>query len=98
MQPIKEIISSWRGSPTTAQIVKAEVAKRYGDDEARSFSPLNSCMTFRRWIQYGYRVRKGEKAIKSYTILEKKDELGNVISTYPKSVSLFHRLQVDPIA
>ena len=98
MQQIKEIISSWRGSPTTAQMVKEEVARRYGEDEAKSFSPFTSCMTFRRWQQFGFRVRKGEKAIRSITYIEKKDENGEVISTFPRNVFLFHKCQVDPIA
>lgn len=98
MESIKSIIkSTYRGSLATAKTVKEEIARRWGEEEAKLFDPFTSCMTFRKWREYGFSVRKGEKAIRSFTIIEKKDELGNTIGTYPKSVALFHRLQVDPI-
>ncbi len=98
MESINQVISAYRGSPTTAKMVKEEIARRYGEDEASKYNPYTSCLTFRRWLQYGYRVRKGERAIRSITYLEEKDKLGNIINTYPKGVALFHRLQVEPVS
>jgi len=61
------------------------------------YDPLHNCLTFRQWLKAGYVVRRGEKAIKSVTIVEKKDEKGEVIKKYPKSVFLFFQTQVEPL-
>jgi ribosomal protein L14E/L6E/L27E len=54
-------------------------------------------MPFSWWIKQGYAVKKGSKALKSVTIVEVTDDEGKVIRTFPRSVNLFHRKQVEPI-
>lgn len=45
----------------------------------------------------GYQVKKGEKALKSFIIIEKKDKDGTVVRKYPKRVNLFYIKQVEQV-
>lgn len=40
-------------------------------------------------------MKKGEKALKSITLIEKKNEKGEVVQKYPKTVNLFYVRQVE---
>jgi cell division protein FtsX len=92
-----EIKSNWTGSESTFNLVKKQIAQRWGDDEANRYNPKENCLTFNQWLKNGYLVRKGEKALKSFVIVEKKDkETGKVIEKTPKSINLFYELQVEP--
>ena len=94
-----EIKSNWTGSESTFNLVKKQIAQRWGDDEANRYNPKENCLTFNQWLKNGYLVRKGEKALKSFVIVEKKDkETGKVIEKTPKSINLFYELQVEPKA
>jgi len=89
--------SNWTGSESTLNLVKKQIAQRWGDDEAERYNPKENCLTFKGWLKNGYIVKKGEKAIKSFVIVEKKDkETGKVIEKTPKSINLFYELQVEP--
>jgi len=90
-----ELTSIYKGG-NTAQYVKDEIRSRFGEKEAEEYDPLKNCFTFSRWKQEGYRVKKGEKAIRSYTIITKEDEKGNK-ETYKKRCYLFAKCQVEPI-
>ena len=93
-------LALWRGSINTADAVRKEIAKRYGEDEAAKYNPLANCFTFKTWKAKGYFVKKGEKAIRSVTFIEEKDpnakegEQSEVIK-YPKTVYLFYIKQVE---
>ena len=91
------IQSNWTGSETTSNIVRKQIFDRWGAEEADKYDPKSNCLTFRSWINNGYRVKKGEKAIKSYIVIEKKDKEVEVISKYPKSINLFYIKQVEKI-
>ena len=54
-----------------------------------------NALTFTKWAILGYRVKKGERAIRSITFVEKKDEEGNVIRRFKRVVCLFYYLQVE---
>jgi hypothetical protein len=63
---------------------------------------LTNCFTIRTWNALGYRVKKGEKAIRSLTYVEGKDPTADTDEeeetdtvTYPKTVYLFYRIQVE---
>ena len=89
--------SNWTGSEITSNLVKKQIAQRWGDSEAEKYNPKENCLTFQGWLKNGYVVRQGEKAIKSFVIVEKKDkETGKVIEKSPKSINLFYELQVEP--
>jgi len=92
--------SIWRGSGRTMAIVMTEIARRWGEDEAKNYHPSVNCFTFQGWNNRGYRVKKGEKAIKSITFvsMSKADpkDPGKVDSWQsPRTVNLFYHLQVE---
>ena len=90
-------ISEWRGSLETADHVRQEIAKRWGEEEASKYNPLANCFTFRTWLAKGYSVKKGEKGILSFTVKEVPTEEDGkiVIKRYYKKVYLFYILQVE---
>ena len=89
--------SNWTGSENTFNLVHKQIAERWGDEEAERYNPKENCLTFRKWLLNGYIVRKGEKAIKSFVIIEKTDKkTGEVIERLPKTINLFYEKQVEP--
>lgn len=89
--------SNWTGSENTSDLVRKQIAKRWGEDEAKRYNPFVNCFTFNGWLKNGYVVRKDEKAIKSFIIVEKKDKkTGAVVERRPKTIYLFFDLQVEP--
>ena len=104
LQQQLKTVAHWRGSAKTADAVREEIARRWGDDEAAKYDPLTNCFTIRTWNALGYQVKKGEKAIRSLTYVEGKDQTENAadeddeepeVRTYPKTVYLFYRIQVE---
>ena len=90
----------WRGSEKTADQVREEIARRYGEEEAEEYDPDTNCFTLPTWNRLGYRVRKGEKAIRSMTLIEEKDPDAKEgeeteVHKYPKAVYLFYIRQVE---
>jgi hypothetical protein len=97
-------LAHWRGSQQTADAVREEIARRWGDKEAEKYDPLTNCFTIGTWNQLGYRVKKGEKAIRSVTYVEGTDQPDidddaeddePEVRTYRKPVYLFYRTQVE---
>jgi N-terminal domain of anti-restriction factor ArdC len=104
LQQQLKTLAHWRGSAKTADAVREEIARRWGDAEAKQYNPLTNCFTIQTWNRLGYRVKKGEKAIRSITYVEAKDQAGTNtedqeeeqdVRTYPKTVYLFYRTQVE---
>ncbi len=102
MQPA----AHWRGSEKTADAVRDEIAKRWGAAEAAQYDPTKNCFTLQTWNKLGYRVKKGEKAIRSITYVEVKDNgsteekdkpagEAHEVHKYPKTVYLFYKTQVE---
>ena len=89
--------SSYKGSVKTYELVKEQILARYGEEEALRYDPYLLARTYRQWLKIGYRVRKGEKALKSTTFVEKRDDNGELIKRYPKKINLFYELQVEKI-
>lgn len=96
----QQTMALWRGSEKTAEQVREEIARRYGEKEAENYDPQVNCFTLPTWNKLGFTVRKGEKAIRSVTLIEKEDpdqqegeEPG--VHKYPKTVYLFYIKQVE---
>ncbi len=89
--------TSYRGSEETYKHIRDQIAERYGEEEATHYEPLFNCRSHHSWQQLGYIVKRGEKAFHMVTIIETKDEAGNVIKKYPRSIPLFYYLQTEPI-
>lgn len=94
---MSEALSNYRGSANTAAMVLGEITKRW-PAEASQYDPFQNCLPFRKWSELGFKVKKGEKSIRSITYIEKKDENGNTLRSYPRTVHLFYKTQVEPIA
>ena len=90
-------LSSYHGSARTAQAVRDEIARRWGAAEADKYDPFRNCLTLRRWGSLGYRVRKGERSIRSITIIEEKDDSGAVVRKHARTVHLFYERQVEKV-
>ena len=90
-------LSTWKGSASTALMVVKQIESRWGFEKAKEYNPAKNCFTFAHWKAIGYNVKKGEKALRSVTIIEKKDQAGNVISKFPKSICLFFIDQVEKV-
>jgi len=92
-------VSTWQGSLKTAVLIRRQIAERWGEEEAENYNPLTNCFTFQTWKAKGYSVKKGEKALRSYTLVSgskstdesEEEESGK----YLKGVCLFFYLQVE---
>jgi len=95
MKSLQELVSPYKGSEQTYEMVKEQIAERWGEEAAEEFDPTRDAMPFASWLNYGYRVKKGERALKSITFIEAKDDLGEVEKKIRRTISLFHRRQVE---
>jgi len=100
---IKEILeddsitSPYKGSEKTKEMVEEQIRAIYGESEVKNYNPYKNALTFAGWLHLGYRPKKGSKALKSITYVEKKDVAGNVIDKYPRKINLFYYRAVEPI-
>lgn len=98
-KPIQE--AKWQGSLKTVQLVRSQIAERWGEEEAERYNPETNCFTYNTWRAKGYHVKKGEKALCSFTLVTKfgeQDEHGTAQDggeKFPKGVYLFYYLQVE---
>lgn len=99
----KEPSSVWKGSRYTASDIAHQIGQRWGEDAVKEYHPQVNCFTYNGWQERGYRVKKGEKALRSITFIkgtEKHLEKDGVTEKttwkgYPKSVCLFFIRQVE---
>ncbi len=92
-----KIKSNWTGSEHTSEIVRKQILSRWGEDEAGNYDPKSNCLTFKQWLKNGFKVKKGEKALKSFIVVERKNDKGQIISQYPKQINLFYVRQVEKL-
>ena len=97
MQHISKVLTNWKGSQQTADMVREQIRRRWGDKAAETFDPRYSARPFVQWLKIGFRVRPGEKALKSFVILEEKDAEGNVIKKHVRKINLFAVQQVERV-
>ena len=84
----------WTSSEKSYNEVVSQIIERWGEDALERHNPKTSCYTFPKWLKHGYTVRKGEKAIKSYSVMDIQDENEKIIATISIPVNLFHRKQI----
>jgi hypothetical protein len=92
-----ELKSNYQGSETTKNMVEEQIRERWGDELASQYDPYVNCLPFRKWTEAGYKIKAGEKALKSITYVEVKDKNGEVIRKYPRTISLFFIAQVEKV-
>ena len=84
----------WTNSEKSYNLVTSQIVERWGEDCLEKHNPKRSCYTFSKWLKHGYAVKKGEKAIKSYSVMDILDENEKAIATISIPVNLFHRKQI----
>ena len=89
--------AKWINSESSYNLVTNQIKERWGDEEVKLHNPRLSCYTFHKWLKHGYSVKKGEKAIKSHSVMDIADENEKVIATISIPVNLFYRKQVAKI-
>jgi len=90
-----KITTGYMGSKATYEDVKGQLLERFGPKVAKSYKPSENCATYRTWSEAGFTVKKGEKALKSVTFIEKEDEETGEMKRIRRTVNLFHRVQVE---
>ena len=96
LDPIDELQPSpYTGSITTANIVRKSLLEKFNKEIADNWTP-SLTRTWANWHQNGYQVKPGEKAIRSFTIINSKNKDGQT-RKYKKSVCLFHFIQCQKI-
>ncbi len=101
-QSIKEIldgpkVSNYQGSEKTRDLVKEQIIALWGKSEAKNYNPETNALPFTSWLRLGYRPKKGSKALKSITYIERKDAQGN-ITKFARKINLFYYRSVEPIS
>jgi len=101
MKTIKEVlqgpeVSNYMGSEKTRALVEEEIIKRWGKQELKNYDPLRSALTFRNWMAIGMVPKKGEKAIRSFVVLEDKRDPKKIVKRI-KSIYLFYYRQVQEL-
>ena len=86
--------AKWTNSEASYNLVVGQIKKKWGKDEVTLHNPKQSCFTFSKWLKHGYTVKKGEKAIKTYSVLYIQNEDNQVIATLQIPVNVFYRKQV----
>lgn len=100
MKKVKEVLepkitTPYQGSEATYNDVKSQLLERFGPAVADGYKPTENCAPFSIWAQAGFRIKKNEKALKSVTFIESKDEATGEIKKIKRTVNLFHRCQVE---
>lgn len=93
----QEVLSNYSGSQKTYELVAQQINERYGKKEVKNYDPYKNCLSFKQWISNGYKVKKGEKSLKSITIIKETDKKGKVIRKHTRRINLFYYLQVEKI-
>ncbi len=90
-----KITTGYMGSQATYEDVKQQLLERFGKKVADGYKPTENCAPFSVWANAGFKVKKGEKALKSVTFIEKEDEKTGELVKIRRTVNLFHRCQVE---
>ncbi len=88
------IKTNYSGSEHTRDDVKQQILERFGPELAKEYDPYTNCMTLAQWASRGYRVKPGEKSLKSKVIVEKKDENEKTVASFFRICHLFYYPQV----
>jgi hypothetical protein len=103
IQSIKDVlekgpkVSNWQNSEKTREAISQQIQQRWGKSEVKNYDPERNCLPFVTWLNLGFRPKKGSKALKSVTYIERKDTDGNVISKFPRTVCLYYYRDCEKI-
>ncbi|MGD0328453.1 MAG: hypothetical protein ABSB00_01925 [Minisyncoccia bacterium] len=95
MKSVEELVATpFTGSELTSTMIRNQISERWGEAEAARYDPYQNARTFAQWLKLGFTVKKGQKALRSITYIDAKNERGEDIKI-PRTVLLFYRLQVE---
>jgi hypothetical protein len=99
LKSVREIINSeastYQGSEKTRSMIEEQIVARWGKAEVKNYDPFHSARTFNSWVKLGFRVKKGEKALRSVTVIETKDADGEVLKKVVRPCFIFYYRQVE---
>ena len=90
-------VSNWKNSEKTRDAIAQQIEERWGKSEVKNYDPERNCLPFSVFLNLGYRPKKGSKALKSVTYVDRKDSQGNIICKFARKVNLFYYRDVEPI-
>jgi len=90
-----KITTGYMGSKANYDDVKMQLEERFGKKVAADYNPKTNCATYNTWRKAGYTVKPGERSLKSVTFIEKEDPETGEIKKIRRTISLFHRCQVQ---
>ena len=90
-------ISNWKNSEKTRDAVASQIEARWGKAELSNYSADTSALPYSKWISLGYKPKRGSKALKSVTFIERKNAQDEVIKLYPRTVNLFYHRDVEEL-
>ena len=64
-----ELASVWKGSKYTMSDIAHQIAHRFGEEALKEYDPQVNCFTFKGWNDRGYKVKAGEKALRTVTFV-----------------------------
>lgn len=88
MDSVGEVLATnWTGSQKTANLVREQILERFGPEAAELYDPSSNALTYREALKRGYKVKKGEKSLKSITFIETEED--GQSRRIPKTLHLF---------
>lgn len=98
----KEIMTSpvtnYKGSEATKSLAEKFIREKYGEVEIKNMDCFHNLRTYNSWKKLGYKIIKGERALKSYTFMsEDKEGKLQLRKYYRRPVFLWYYRQVEPI-
>lgn len=90
-------VSNWHDSEKTKDAVSQQILERWGPSEVKNYDPERNCLPYSVFLNLGYRPKKGSKALKSTTYVDRKDSEGKIIGKFARNVNLFYYLDVELI-
>jgi len=91
-------VSNWHDSEKTREMVATQIAERWGESEAKNnYDPERNCLPYSRWLFLNFRPKRGSRALKSVTYIDRKDSKGNIIGKFARKVSLYYYRDVEVI-
>jgi hypothetical protein len=91
----KGVESPWRGSEKTAEQMREQIRERFGEKVAKTYDPKTHVMSLRHWSRFGVRIKPGESALRTYTLIENDQKEEGEQKSIRRTIPVFHYLQTD---
>lgn len=89
--------TNYQGSLDNYLSVMEQIRQRWGEVEAKKYDPRRNARTYRDWKDSGFKVKRGEKSLKSITFVPVENERGEVVNLYKLTCNLFYYKQIERV-